>query len=88
MEDKKNREEELNIEDTTNYGEFVTSYFAWVPLPLQKEKAEEIENMTKKEDKKRKWEERYIKIWLKVRKGQKRSKSRFEKINKTIIIRL
>lgn len=54
MEDKKNREEELNIEDTTNYGEFVTSYFAWVPLPLQKEKAEEIENMTKKEDKKRK----------------------------------
>lgn len=54
MEDKKNMEEELNIEDTTNYGEFVTSYFAWVPLPLQKEKAEEMENMTKKEDKKRK----------------------------------
>ena len=57
MEEKKNENKELIIEeDTTNYGEFVTSYFAWVPLPVQKEKAEEIENMTKKEDKKRKEE--------------------------------
>ena len=55
MENKKNEKEDLKIEgDTTNYGEFVTSYFAWVPLPVQKEKAEEMENMTKKEDKKRK----------------------------------
>lgn len=38
-------------EDATDYGEFITSYFAWVPLPLQKEKAEEMENMTKKEKK-------------------------------------
>lgn len=39
-------------EDTTKYGEFVSSYFAWIPLPKQKERAEELEKMTKnKEDK-------------------------------------
>ncbi len=46
-------DEKEEKEDTTNYGEFITSYFAWVPLPVQKEKAEEIENMTKKEENKR-----------------------------------
>ena len=40
-------------EDTTKYGEFVSSYFAWVSLPKQKEKVEELENITKKKDKKR-----------------------------------
>ena len=35
-------------EDSTQYGEFVSSYFAWVPLPDQKEKAEEMVKMTKK----------------------------------------
>jgi len=49
-------DEKEEKEDTTNYGEFITSYFAWVPLPLQKEKAEEIENMTKNEESKRKKE--------------------------------
>ena len=34
-------------EDTTKYGEFVSSYFAWVSLPMQKERVEELENMTK-----------------------------------------
>ena len=38
-------------EDTTQFGEFVSSYFAWVPLPEQKEKADEMANMTKKEKK-------------------------------------
>ena len=33
-------------EDSTKYGEFVSSYFAWLSLPKQKEKAEEMENMT------------------------------------------
>lgn len=33
-------------EDATQYGEFVSSYFAWVPLPKQKEKAEEMSKMT------------------------------------------
>ena len=40
-------------EDTTKYGEFVSSYFAWVSLPMQKERVEELENITKKKDKKR-----------------------------------
>lgn len=35
-------------EDATQYGEFVSSYFAWIPLPKQKEKAEELDKMTKK----------------------------------------
>ena len=39
-------------EDATQYGEFVSSYFAWVPLPKQKEKAEEMSKMTKKGQKK------------------------------------
>ncbi len=40
-------------EDSTKYGEFVSSYFAWVSLPKQKEKVEELENITKNKDKKR-----------------------------------
>lgn len=35
-------------EDSTKYGEFVSSYFAWVSLPEQKEKVEELEDITKK----------------------------------------
>ena len=38
-------------EDATQFGEFVSSYFAWVPLPEQKEKADELAKMTKKEKK-------------------------------------
>ena len=37
-------------EDTTKYGEFVSSYFAWISLPEQKEKAKRLENITKKEN--------------------------------------
>ena len=40
-------------EDATKYGEFISSYFAWVSLPDQKEKVEELENITKNEDKER-----------------------------------
>lgn len=40
-------------EDATKYGEFISSYFAWVSLPDQKEKVEKLENITKKEDKER-----------------------------------
>lgn len=40
-------------EDATKYGEFVSSYFAWVSLPQQKENVERLENITKKKDKKR-----------------------------------
>ena len=38
-------------EDATQFGEFVSSYFAWVPLPEQKEKADEMSKMAKKEKK-------------------------------------
>ena len=34
-------------EDATKYGEFVSSYFAWIPLPEQKKKAEELAKITK-----------------------------------------
>ena len=34
-------------EDTTKYGEFVSSYFSWIPLPEQKEIANKLENITK-----------------------------------------
>lgn len=38
-------------EDATKYGEFVSSYFAWISLPNQKERAEELANMTKNKEK-------------------------------------
>jgi len=41
-------------EDATQYGEFISTYFAWIPLPKQKEKAEEMADMTKKEKMKKK----------------------------------
>ena len=56
--DKKSRLDKNNIkevevgEDATKYGEFVSSYFAWVSLPEQKEKVEKLQKMTKKEDNK------------------------------------
>ncbi len=36
-----------HIEDTTKYGEFVSSYFAWLTPERQKKRAKEIDNMTK-----------------------------------------
>lgn len=35
-------------EDTTKYGEFVSSYFAWLTLEKQKDKANQMDKMTKK----------------------------------------
>lgn len=35
-------------ENVTKYGEFITSYFAWLPINKQKEKAEEMDKITKK----------------------------------------
>ncbi len=35
-------------EDTTKYGEFISSYFAWITLEKQKETAKNLENITKK----------------------------------------
>lgn len=44
---KKNINTDEYIEDVTKYGEFVTSYFAWLPPEKQKERAKEIDDMTK-----------------------------------------
>ena len=52
MDNKENKLHPDVGEDTTKYGEFVSSYFAWIPLPEQKQKAEEMNNMTKKEGEK------------------------------------
>ena len=59
MEDKKDLGKEIRQsseevgEDSTKYGEFISSYFAWVSLPNQKEKAQELENITKNKNKER-----------------------------------
>ena len=45
--DQKQKHPEVG-EDATQYGEFVSTYFAWIPLPDQKEKAESMAQMTKK----------------------------------------
>ena len=34
-------------EDTTKYGEFISSYFAWIGLEKQKKIAKELEEITK-----------------------------------------
>ena len=48
--DKKQKQTHPEVgEDATQYGEFVSSYFAWISLPKQKEKAEELAKMTKNE---------------------------------------
>lgn len=40
--------EENNKDDNvTRYGEFITSYFAWLPIGKQKERAEELNKITK-----------------------------------------
>lgn len=40
-------EKEKN-EDTTKYGEFIPSYFAWLTLEKQKEIANKLSDITKK----------------------------------------
>ena len=44
---QKNINENENLEDVTKYGEFVSSYFAWLTPEKQKKRANEIDNMTK-----------------------------------------
>ncbi len=40
-------------ENTSKYGEFITSYFAWLPLTKQKDRAEELEKISKNSKKMR-----------------------------------
>ena len=44
---KINVDKNENEEDVTKYGEFVSSYFAWLTPERQKKRAKEINNMTK-----------------------------------------
>lgn len=51
---KMKKEEESQNEtgdNMTRYGEFITSYFAWLPLSTQKEKTEELENISESKNK-------------------------------------
>lgn len=41
-------------EDSTKYGEFISTYFAWISLPEQKENAKRLQEITKKDKKERK----------------------------------
>lgn len=48
LNNSKNYEKYEEIEDFTKYGEFVSSYFAWLTPEKQKKRAKEIDDMTKK----------------------------------------
>ena len=48
--DKKNNRYSNLEEDSTKYGEFISSFFGWTTLDKQKEKAKELDNMTKNND--------------------------------------
>ena len=48
------KKDEDEIEDSTKYGEFVSSYFAWLTLDGQKERADNLDKMTKGKHKKEK----------------------------------
>ena len=43
----KNIEKNEEMEDVTKYGEFISSYFAWLTPERQKKRAKEIDEMTK-----------------------------------------
>ena len=45
MEDK-NEKDKINKDNTTKYGEFISSYFAWMSLDKQKEEADKLSNIT------------------------------------------
>ena len=52
--DKEDKEKEQLHEvgeDATKYGEFISSYFAWISLPQQKEQADRLEKITNTKEK-------------------------------------
>ena len=73
MKEKKNEKYEIG-EDATRYGEFITSYFAWLPLSVQKEKVKDLESITDNKNKRKnaKQRENIKKIRKKQFKVQKR----------------
>ena len=54
QETKKKEKMEMQVEvgeDASKYGEFISSYFAWISLAKQKERAEHLEEVTKENNK-------------------------------------
>ena len=51
MDKNNNKNKKEFREDTTKYGEFVSSYFGWVTPEKQKRSVEKLENITKKDEK-------------------------------------
>ena len=43
-----------NEEHSTRYGEFITSYFAWLPLSVQKEKVKDVEKIKNNKNRRKK----------------------------------
>lgn len=77
MTKKQNEKYEIG-EDATRYGEFITSYFAWLPLSVQKEKVEDLENITNNSKNKR----RNIKSWKNKRKRMSKRREMIRNIVK------
>ena len=75
---KKQNEKYEICEDATRYGEFITSYFAWLPLSVQKEKVEDLENITNNGKNKR----RNIKSWKNKRKRMSKRREMIRNIVK------
>lgn len=50
MNDKKDKKWRRENEDSTKYGEFISSFFAWKTLDEQKDIAEQLADITKKEE--------------------------------------
>ena len=51
---KNNDIDEIEVgEDYTKYGEFISSYFAWISLPKQKERVNELENISNNKKKRK-----------------------------------
>ena len=40
--------ENMKVEDTTQYGEFVSSFHKWIPPEEQKQNAKKLNNITKR----------------------------------------
>lgn len=77
MTKKQNEKYEIG-EDATRYGEFITSYFAWLPLSVQKEKVEDLENITNNSENKK----RNIKSWENKRKRMSKRREMIRNIVK------
>ena len=53
------KDEEIG-EDATEYGEFISTYFAWIPPEKQKERAKELHNMTNSDKNSKKEESKEV----------------------------